>query len=68
MSQDTRPEAPDTSSDRYVLGTLETRLVAWLQSQPDVAGVTEVGDGIYGLGLRADGREVPVSLMVNVTP
>jgi hypothetical protein len=71
---------PDSGSDRYVLGTLEERLVRFLKEQPDVTAVDEVGDGIYGILMDATENEgqppnqvtihrtVPISLMVNVTP
>ena len=61
MSQDTTPHA----GPRYVLGTLEDRLMGFLRSQPDVTSLQEVGDGIYGFALA--GTPNGVSLTISLT-
>lgn len=61
----TPEDAPDSDNPRYVLGTLENRLVAFLKAQRDVVGIQEVGDGIYGFALV--GTPNGVSLTISLT-
>lgn len=60
----TAEDAPDSDNPRYVLGSLEHRLVAFLRNEPDVADVQEVGDGIYGFSLAGTGG---ISLTISLT-
>lgn len=71
MAQDSSNMA-DTGMMRVVAQEtterLAGRLAAWLAEQPEVAGVTDLGMGIFGLAVRGPSdEEIAVSLVVQPT-